>query len=143
MTIKQAADQNKSPFRAFLPAIGLVMAVALGFISWYAAGDPPGVASTPDGPREGLIRYAAANLDGFSGDELEPDVMRIVFTFMIFLILGSISATLVAFAIPKPKYRVKTGDLVKDKKQMLKDKEAMKKRRRKLKAQMKRDNENR
>lgn len=92
----------KPKSKGLWPVYGLLMAVALGIISYFIA---PTV-------QRMVIQITKG---GFTGQELPPDQMRLFFTGLVFLVLGSIAALIVALARPKPKRKVMDADLVKQK----------------------------
>ena len=92
----------KPKSKGLWPVFGLLMAVALGIIAYFAA---PSVQRI-------VVQITKG---GFTGHELPPDQMRLFFTAIIFLVLGSIAGLIVAFAKPKPKRKVMDTDLVKQK----------------------------
>jgi hypothetical protein len=92
----------KPKSKGLWPVYGLLMAVALGIISYFIA---PTV-------QRMVIQITRG---GFTGQELPPDQMRLFFTGLVFLVLGSIAALIVAMARPKPKRKVMDADLVKQK----------------------------
>lgn len=95
----------KPKSKGLWPVMGLLMAIALGIISYFLA---PSVQRI-------VIQITRG---GFTGQELPPDQMRLFFTGLVFLVLGSVAALIVAFARPKPKRKVMDADLVKQKDEM-------------------------
>ena len=122
MSIKQA--ERKGASKAMWPVLGLFMILALGAISYVLA--------------PGLISYLAANLDGFRGNELPRSQMLLAFSAVIFVILGSVVALLVAITVPRSKSRTKDAHVKEDREKMVKTINAKKKERRRLARDMSR-----
>jgi len=95
----------KPKSKGLWPVYGFLMALALGIISYFIAPYAEDI----------VIRITRG---GFTGQELPPDQMQLFFTGIVFLVLGSIAALIVAMAKPRPKRKVMDADLVKQKAEM-------------------------
>lgn len=111
-------ERNVTGARKYWPVIGFLMIVALAIISWFLA--PSVIGATRD------------IIPRFTGRELDPNVMRIVFTVALTFIFGAISAGILALLTPKPKIQVREGDMLKERQEMLRKKELEKQRLRKI-----------
>jgi hypothetical protein len=107
--------------------MGLLMAIALGIIAYFIA---PTV-------QRMVIQITKG---GFTGQELPPDQMRLFFTGLVFLVLGSIAGLIVAFAKPRPKRRVMDTDLVKQKNEMRQEEKRRRARKVVIEHEMKKQN---
>jgi len=108
--------EKKGKSKAFWPIIGLVLAVALGIIAWFIA---PYV-------RDFVFTRFPNSITAFN---TMPDQQQlIIFTAAVFLLLGSLVAMIVAFAVPKDSSRVKDKDLVKEQKALREEIRKQKKR---------------
>jgi hypothetical protein len=117
----------KPKSKGLWPVMGLLMAVALGVISYFLA---PSV-------KDIVIRITKG---GFTGHELPPDQMQLFFTGLVFLVLGSIAALIVAMAKPKPKRKVMDTDMVKQKEAMRHEEKLRKTRKMVIEREMKKTN---
>jgi len=117
----------KPKSKGLWPVFGLLMAIALGIISYFIAPYAKDI----------VIRITRG---GFSGQELPPDQMTLFFTVIVFLILGSIAALIVAFAKPKPKRKVMDTDLVKQKEEMREEEKRRRARKLVIEREMKKQN---
>jgi predicted membrane protein len=109
---------KKSPISAFLPAMGLILLIAFGVISWVLAPD--------------LLRWTVREFDGFSGNEFEPIIMKTAFAALIFLVLTSLTGLAVAIFVPRKRSKVKENDLNKERKANVKRVKQQKKKQRKF-----------
>jgi TRAP-type mannitol/chloroaromatic compound transport system permease small subunit len=110
--------QRVNPIRAYLPALGLVLGVACAVIAWVLA--------------PSLESWAQRQFPSFNTGDLDPLWITLAFAGFIFLILSSTAAFLVALAVPRPKYKIKDKELSDDRKAMLDEKQAQKRRRQKI-----------
>jgi uncharacterized membrane protein YgaE (UPF0421/DUF939 family) len=106
--------------KAFWPLIGFILAVALAAIAWVIA---PSVVS---------FLHSKLGARFPTGAQ-----MNLYTTVMLFLMLGGLSALIVAATMPRKKSQVKEADLVKERKDMLAAKAARKKRQQLLNKDMK------
>lgn len=111
-------DRNTTGVRKYWPVIGFVMLIAIGIISWFLA--------------PGAIDLARSIIPRFTGRELPPMTMRIVFAVLLIAILGTLSAALMALAVPRREVQVREGDLLKERQEMIKRKEMERERMRKI-----------
>ncbi len=121
----QAPPKPKS--KGLWPVMGLLMAIALGIIAYFIA---PSV-------QRMVIQITKG---GFTGQELPPDQMRLFFTGLVFLVLGSVAALIVAFAKPKPKRKVMDADMVKQKDAMRHEEKVRKARKLVIERELKKSN---
>ena len=117
----------KKKLKGMWPVYGFLMALALGAIAFVLA---PNV-------QRMVIQITRGN---FTGQELPPEQMRLVFTGIIFLVLGSIAALIVAFAMPKKKSQVQDAEMRKHKEVIKKEDRARKVRSRVIEHEMKKQN---
>ncbi|GEM_PF-1037195 len=115
--MSQVKIAQKRRSRGLFPVIGLLLAVALGVISYVLA--PYGV--------EWL-----KSQNGRFGNTLEPQVLQLLVAAGIFGVLLTIVALIVAVATPKKMIDVKETDLVKERVQRKAYKEMEHKRQRQL-----------
>jgi hypothetical protein len=111
-------ERNVTGVRKYWPVIGFLMLIALAVMSWFLA--PSAIALTRD------------IIPQFSGRELNPMVMRIIFTVVLTFLFGAVSAALLALLTPKPQIDVREGDILKERQEMLRKKELEKQRLRKI-----------
>lgn len=109
--IKQA--KKKNPVTAFLPALGLIGAVVLGYLGWFLA--------------PYLLDWTVEVAPGFTGNELDPLIMRIIFAAFIFFVAGGAMSFLISLARPRKKGEVKEAALRQERQQRLADKRKRKK----------------
>jgi hypothetical protein len=117
----------KKKMKGMWPVIGFLMACALGVIAFVLA---PSVQRI-------VIQITRG---GFTGQEMPPDQMRLFFTGAIFLVLGSIAALIVAFAVPKKKNQVQDAEMRRQKEVIKKEDRARKVRARVVEHEMKKQN---
>lgn len=117
----------KPKSKGLWPVFGLLMAIALGIIAYFAA---PSVQRI-------VVQITKG---GFTGQELPPDQMRLFFTALVFLVLGSIAGLIVAFAMPKRKSKVLDTDMVKQKEAMREEEKRRKARKLVIEREMKKRN---
>lgn len=110
--------RHTSGVRKYWPVIGFLMIVAVAILSWFLA--PAAI----DAARDIVPR--------FTGRELSPTAMRIAFTVLLTVILGSLSAMLLALASPKRKDVVREGDMLREREQLLNRKAVQRERQRKV-----------
>ena len=115
-------ERNITGVRRYWPLIGFVMLVAIGIMSWFLA--PGAIALTRD------------IIPRFTGRELEPQIMRLIFTVLLTAILGALSAALLALAVPKKEIEVREGDMLKEREAMIKRKAMERERLRKINREM-------
>ena len=119
MSIKKKEEKVIGDYiRAALPAIGLLLALAFGAISWVLA------------PQ--LLGWTVRNVSGFTGREMPGQTMRLIFAAFIFLVLSGFAGGVVALALPRKKSRVKESDLAKEKADMRREKQRRRKRQKEL-----------
>lgn len=111
-------ERNITGVRRYWPVIGFLMLIAIAIISWFLA--------------PGAIDVARDIIPRFTGREASPIVMRLLFTVLLVAILGSLSAALLALASPKRQDEVREGDMLKERQELLKRKEAERLRMRKI-----------
>lgn len=117
MTIRQA--EVKNPYAKFLPALGFLLLLALGYLSWI--GSPY------------LLSWAIRTFDNFTGRELgNPLYMRLFFSAIILMFLISMVSIIVSFAMPKKKSRVTDKDTLKHRQNVLAEKKATELRKQKV-----------
>ncbi len=114
--------RNNSGIRRYWPVFGFLMIIALGAIAWFLA--------------PGAQAIARQLIPRFHGTELPKLQMQLVFTGVVFVILGCIAAAIVAVFAPRSKMRVSETDLIKEREAMLKDRLEQKKRQQKINRQM-------
>ncbi len=107
-------------------AYGFLLIVALLVIAWFLA-DP--AVKTVKTLSHGAFRPGAPG-------GLTVIQVQVVFTLIIFFILGSIAALIVTVAAPKSKINVKDKDLVKERLDGVKEHKKAKKRQRQLNREM-------
>jgi hypothetical protein len=122
--MSQVKIVRKRKGQALLPLIGLILAVAIGIISYFLA---PAVL--------GVLRQ----LNGGFGRGIPEERLLLFITIGVFFVLGSIASLLVAIARPKKKIDVKEADLEKERKQAKLFKEYEIQRQRKLNREMRKD----
>jgi hypothetical protein len=111
-------ERNITGVRKYWPVIGFLMVIALAIISWFIA--------------PSAIELMRDIIPRFTGRELNPMVMRIIFTVVLTFLFGAISAALLALLTPKPQINVREGDMLKERQEMLRKKELEKQRLRKI-----------
>lgn len=116
------AERNVTGIRKYWPVIGFLMLVAIAIMSWFLA------------PQ--AIELAKDIVPRFTGRELPALTMQILFTVLLTGILGSLSALLLALALPKPKDQVREGDLLKEREAMNKHKALERERLRRINREM-------
>lgn len=127
--IDRLNKKKKSPINAFLPVLGLLLAVSFGVLSWFLA---PG------------LREATANqFSNFRGDELPEPYMTLAFAAFIFLMLMSFAGFTVALFAPKQKSKVKDKELLDARKELKAEKERRKRHRAKMSRAARDENRNR
>jgi hypothetical protein len=114
MSYNKEAAKDRKKGTALLPAMGFILIVALGVISWFLA---PSVQTF-------LVRRLNADITG-------PE-FRYVVAFAMFIIFVMVVGLLYAIAIPKPRDQVKDMDIAKERKEIQLAKEERKARRRKI-----------
>ncbi len=114
--------RNATGVRKYWPVIGFVMLIALAIISWFLA--PSAIALTRD------------IIPRFTGRELEPMVMKLVFTVLLTAIFGALSAAVMALAAPKKNINVRESDMLKERDEMIKRKAMERERLRKINREM-------
>jgi hypothetical protein len=113
--VKLAENKRR---RGLWPVMGLLLALALGAISYLIA---PSV--------EDAIKDL---LPQFSTSGMPASQVRIVFTLLTFVVLISFAALFVALFMPKRPLQVRESDLKKERDQMIQAKKAEKVRQRKI-----------
>jgi hypothetical protein len=107
--------------RGLWPFMGLLLAVALGILSYYLAPT--------------VIQLTRQLLPQFSTRGIPGDQLRLIFTALTFVVLLLVTALLVALFMPKKTMLVKESDLKKEREQMVAYKKADKLRQRKINLQ--------
>ena len=102
-------ERNATGMRRFWPLMGFLMFVALAIVSYFLA--------------PSAIDLARGIVPGFRGNEMPPDLMRLAFAALVFVVLGSLAAIILAVTAPKREI-----DVIKDS-QLLMEREEMLKRR--------------
>jgi multidrug efflux pump subunit AcrA (membrane-fusion protein) len=108
--MSQAKIKVKKQSRALWPIMGLVLAVALAAIAWVLK--DPVKSILPDQVDRMLTR-----LPGIQGE--------LAVAAMLFVVMLSVIAIIVAVAAPKSRLNVKTKDILKERNQMVASREAM------------------
>jgi hypothetical protein len=90
--------------------MGLLLAVALGIISYFLA--------------PGVIQLTRRLLPQFSTQGIAGDQLRLIFTALTFVVLLLLTALFVALFMPKKPMLVKESDLKKEREQMLAQRKA-------------------
>jgi uncharacterized BrkB/YihY/UPF0761 family membrane protein len=111
-------QQKKNPFAAFLPVIGLVLVLALGFISYVFA--------------PSVNRWLDAQFRGWPPAGTSEQTLIIMTTVFMTVIMTFLVGSVVAMFAPRKKSAVKDDDLRKERKASLKEKKDRKKRRKKI-----------
>ncbi|PJF39936.1 MAG: hypothetical protein D6737_15600 [Chloroflexi bacterium] len=113
---KQAAKKGTN--KALWPVLGLFMAASLGVISWFTAPT--------------IKTLMVDNVAKFRGNELPEDQMQALFAGVIFIVLLGITGLLLAVTIPRDKDAKLSShkQMMKDRKAMIAEREAKKRRRR-------------
>ncbi|MBZ0284957.1 MAG: hypothetical protein K8L97_29750 [Anaerolineae bacterium] len=106
----------KSKMQAFWPIIGLMLILALGFISWVLA--PP------------VIGFLGGVLPNFPPAEIPPDTMQIFITVVLFVLMSLIISLIVAAAAPRKRSAVNEKSLTKERALMVEEKKKQKLRQR-------------
>jgi hypothetical protein len=104
--------------RGIWPFMGLMLAVALGIISYFLAPT--------------VIRLTGQLLPQFRTGGIPGDQLRLIFSALTFVVLLLVTALLVAIFMPKKPMLVKESDLRKEREQMLAGRKADKVRQRKI-----------
>ena len=107
--------------RGLWPVMGLLLAIALGIISYFLA--PTVIQLT----RQLLPQFRTGGIPG--------DQLRLIFTALTFVVLLLVTALLVAIFMPKKPMLVKESDLKKEREQMLAERKADIARQRKINLQ--------
>jgi hypothetical protein len=105
---------EEKPRRGLWPLYGLLMALAVGAISYVLAPE--------------LLRFVRSRSQDFNIGNLTEEQVILLFAGVIFLVLMAIATLILAFAAPKKKSQVKDASLVKEKKLMEAERRARKKR---------------
>lgn len=113
-TIRKAKPKNA----AIRSVMGFVLALALGLIAWVVA--------------PYVIQWMADNIANFTGRELEYNVMRALFSVVIFSLLLAFVWTIVAMAAPKKKMHISNKELAAERAAIEQEKRERKKRREKM-----------
>ncbi len=100
--------------RGMWPVYGLLMAIALGAISYVAAPE--------------LLKFVRQRSPSFNIGTLSEQEVELFFAGIIFLVLLSFATLIIAAAVPKKKSDVKDTDLVKEKKLIEAERRAHRKR---------------
>lgn len=106
--------KKTSPFRPYLPVIGLLLAVCFGIISWVLA--------------PGFLQWTVDNVAGITGREFSYQTMRLMFAGVIFFGFVMVASIIVSFASPKQKEQVSVNDLKAEKAMMDQEKKDRKRR---------------
>ncbi len=109
---------RKSPISALLPAMGVILLLAYGYVGWALAPE--------------LIAWTADEFSGFSGNEFDENIMRTAFAAFIFLVFTSLTGLAVAIFVPRKRSRVNEKDLDKERKANTKRIKQQKKKQREL-----------
>lgn len=105
---------EKRKRRGMWPVYGLLMALALGAISYVL------------GPM--LVTYARRQSASFSIGNLTQQQVELLFSGIVFLVLLGVVTLLLAIAVPKNKNNITDKDMVKRKEQMAAEEKMRKKR---------------
>lgn len=116
--------ETKKKNNPFWPVMGLVLAVALGVISWFIA---PSV-------RDFVFTRFPNSVSAFATTS-EANV-QLIFTGVVFFILMCISGMIVAVAVPKKSSQVKDKDIRKQQASIRKEREVKKRKRLAMEKQM-------
>jgi hypothetical protein len=118
MSYNKEAERDRKKGTALLPAMGFILIVALGIISWFLS----------DPVRDFIDRRSGADLSGIE--------MRYLVTFVLFIVFVMLVGLIYTIAIPKKRDDVKDKDLYKERKALELEKQARKERRRQVKRDM-------
>jgi hypothetical protein len=99
--------------QAYGPAIGLLLAIAVGILAWFLAPEVDKI----------LIR----SLPNFR--EIAPNTLRIFTTVVMFIVFVLLVSLIVAAAVPKKKSAINEKGLIKEREDMIKEKKMTKLRR--------------
>ncbi len=126
MALRDYKAPEKKPTRGMWPVYGLVMAVALGVISYILAPT--------------VLEFVRRQSPRFSIGNLPEEQVVLFFAGIIFLVLLGIGTLILAFAAPRKKSEVKDKQLVKEKEQMQAEQRARKKRQLEIQRKMREQN---
>ena len=117
-------ETRNTGIRRYWPVIGFIMIVMLGAIAYIVAP---------------MLQEATRDLfPQFRTRGVNPGMVRLGFTVVIFVVLAMISAAIVAMMQPKSKLKINDKDLMKIRQGVLQQKEDEKKRMRKVNREMRR-----
>ncbi|MCI0351545.1 MAG: hypothetical protein L0Z53_19145 [Acidobacteriales bacterium] len=116
--MSQITVVEKKRRRGLWPVMGLFMAVALGIIAYFLA--------------PSVIELTKQLLPQFSTGGIPREHLRLIFTFLTFVIMLSFVAFLVAIFMPKKPINVNENDLKKERAQMQAYKKYERQRQRKI-----------
>jgi hypothetical protein len=102
--MSQVIVTEKKRKRGLWPVMGLILAVALGIISYFIA--------------PAVIDLTKQLLPQFSTRGMSPRDVHLIFTFLTFVVLMAFVAFLVAIFMPKKAINVNEADLKKEREQM-------------------------
>lgn len=122
MTSQVTISQKKKK-RGLWPVLGFILIIALLIISYAVA--------------PAVIEFCKANFRGFTTRGTNPQTVHLLFTVLIFLVLGAFTALIVALFAPKRAINVKESDLAKERVQMQEQKKMDRLRQRRINREMK------
>lgn len=117
------AEQKRS--RWAYGAVGFLLVVALTVIAYLSA--------------PAVLQFLRRSVRGFSTAGLPDSQVELMFTGVVFLVLLAIVGVVVFAAAPKEKDTTSMSDMVKEREQMVRAKQNMKKRQRRINRQMRED----
>lgn len=126
MALRDYKVPEKKARRGLWPLYGLLMAAALGAISWVLA------------PQ--LLEFVRRRSPRFGIGSLTEDQVVLFFAAIIFLVLLGIGTLILAFAAPKKKSEVKDKQLVKERAHMQAEDKARRKRQREIQRKLREQN---
>jgi hypothetical protein len=117
---------EKKNRRGMWPVYGLLMALAIGAISYVLAPE--------------LLKFVRQRAPQFSVGTLPESQVELIFAAAIFLVLIAVVTFLLAIFVPKKKSDIKDTHLVKEKKAMEAERLARKKRQREVQKKLRQQN---